>query len=161
MGRAIVRLRQWAGTAPGRKVVRYSLASMVNVLIGEAILALAFGVLHWSARSAAAAAAVLAALPAYWLARRWVWGRSGRSHLLKEVVPFWAMALVGLALTTWAAGVADRVGVDIGLTRVGQTLLLMAAVLGVSGLFWVARFVILNKVLFVDRRTQSPFASLR
>lgn len=148
-------LRSMVATDTRRKVFRYSVASIVNVLVGEAVLAMAFGVVHWSARSAAVLAAVIAAFPAYWLARRWVWGRSGRSHLVKEVLPFWTLALIGLALTTWAAGVAERIGVDARAGRFEQTIIVMAAVLGVSGLFWVARFVLLNKVLFADRAHSS------
>lgn len=145
------RLRGLVSSDTGRKFIRYGVASVVNVVIGEAILALAFGWLHWSARSAAVLAAVLAAGPAYWLARRWVWGRSGRSHLVREVLPFWGLALAGLALTTWAAGVGEALGVDAGLGRPGQTALVMAAVLAASAAFWVVRFVLLNRVLFADR----------
>lgn len=155
-GGAGTRLRSLAGTPARRKLLRYSAASIVNVAIGEAILAIAFGVFHWSARSASVLAAVLAAFPAYWLARRWVWGRSGRSHLVKEVIPFWMLALVGLGLTTWAAGVGEAVGVDIGADRLGQTVIVMASVLGASGAFWVVRFVLLNRILFADRSPASP-----
>jgi putative flippase GtrA len=148
MRRSAPDLRSLVGTPAGRKIFRYSLASVVNVIVGEAILALAFGVLGWSASAAAVLAAVIAAGPAYWLARRWVWGRSGRSHLMKEIVPFWAMALVGLALTTWAAQAAERFGRHAGATRLGQTAIVMGAVLAASGLFWVARFLVLNRFLF-------------
>lgn len=132
----------------GRRIARYLGASVVNVLVGQVILAVTFGVFHWSAQSAAILAAVIAAGPAYWLARRWVWGRSGRSHLMKEVVPFWALALVGLAVTTWAAGVGERAGED--MSRLGQTIVVMASVLAVSGAFWVLRYLVLNRVLFSE-----------
>jgi putative flippase GtrA len=121
------------------------------VIVAEAVLAFAFGLLHWSARSAAILAASVAAVPAYWLARTWVWGRSGRSHLLKEVLPFWALAGVGLVLTTWTAGVAEHAGARVTESRLGQTIILMGSVLAVSGLFWVVRFVLLNSILFANR----------
>lgn len=123
----------------------------MNVVVAEAVLAFAFGFLHWTARSAAILAASVAAVPAYWLARTWVWGRSGRSHLLKEVLPFWTLAGVGLVLTTWAAGVAEHASVTVTDSRLGQTIILMGSVLAVSGLFWVVRFVVLNRILFADR----------
>jgi putative flippase GtrA len=140
------------GTDTGRKVLRYVGASVVNVAVGQVILAVTFGLFHWSARSAAILAAVVAAGPAYWLARRWVWGRSGRSHFAKEIVPFWALALLGLAVTTWAAGVGERAGED--MSRLGQTIVVMASVLAVSGAFWVFRYVVLNRVLFADGPAQ-------
>jgi len=151
MRRPVAGLGLFLGTGTGRKLLRYILASVANVIVAEVVLAFAFGILHWSARLANVAAAVVAAIPAYWLARRWVWGRSGRSHLFKEVLPFWTLALVGLVLTTWVAGVAERVGADVTAGRLGQTLIVMGSILGVSGVFWVARFLLLNGVLFADR----------
>lgn len=138
-------------TATGRKLVRYGVASVVNVVVAQVVLAWAFGVLHWTARAAAVLAAVVAAVPAYWLARNWVWGCSGRSHLVKEVLPFWGMALLGLALTTWVAGVAESVGSDMTDSRTGQTAILMGAVFGISGVIWAVRFLVLNGVLFAER----------
>ncbi len=138
-------------TATGRKLLRYGAASVVNVVVAQVVLAWAFGVLHWTARAAAVLAAVVAAGPAYWLARNWVWGRSGRSHLVKEVLPFWGMALLGLALTTWVAGVAEAVGSDVTDSRLGQTAILMGAIFAISAVIWAVRFFVLNGVLFADR----------
>lgn len=154
--RGPVPVRDFLRSDTGRKLVRYGMASAVNVVVAEAVLAFAFGLLHWSARRAAVLAAVVAAFPAFWLARRWVWGRTGRSHLMKEVVPFWALALIGLALTTWVAGIAEDAGADVTDSRLGQTIILMASVLGVSLLFWAVRFVLLNGILFADREPASP-----
>jgi putative flippase GtrA len=140
----------------GRKLVRYGLASVINVVVAEAVLAFAFGVLAWPARRAAVLAAVVAAFPAYWLARRWVWGRSGRSHLMKEIVPFWALALFGMVLNTWVAGVAETVGARVTASRLGQTVILMGSVLGVSMAFWAVRFFLLNGILFADPAGAPP-----
>lgn len=138
-------------TDTGRKLLRYGAASVVNVVVAQIVLAAAFGVLHWTARASAVLAAVVAAGPAYVLARSWVWGKSGRSHLVKEVLPFWGMALIGLALTTWVAGVAERASVDLTDSRLGQTLILMGAVFAISGVVWAVKFFVLNGVLFADR----------
>ena len=143
-------------TPTGRKLLRYGVASVVNVVVSQVVLAWAFGILHWTARAAAVLAAVVAAGPAFWLARSWVWGRSGRSHLVKEVLPFWGMALLGLALTTWVAGVAEVVSADLTDSRLGQTLILMAAVFGISAVIWAVRFFVLNGVLFAERDLGSP-----
>jgi putative flippase GtrA len=151
MHRPVAGLRTLVGTPTGRKLVRYFLASAVNVIVAEAILAFAFGFLHWTARSAAVLAGSVAAFPAYWLARRWVWGRSGRSHLVKEVLPFWTLALLGVALNTWVAGLAEAAGADVTASRLGQTLIVTGSVLVASGAFWVVRFLLLNGILFADR----------
>lgn len=133
-----------------RKLFRYAVASGLNVIVGEGTLAVTFGVFGWTARSAAVLAAIVAAFPAYVLARRWVWGRTGRSHLLKEIVPFWTLALLGLVITTVAAAMGERAGAGAG-SRLAQTGIVMAFVLGAAAVFWVVRFLLLNHILFADR----------
>jgi putative flippase GtrA len=150
MRNPLERLPGMADPDTRRKLFRYAVASGVNVLVGEGTLAVMFGIVGWTARSAAVLAAVVAAFPAYVLARRWVWGRSGRSHLLKEVLPFWTLALLGLVITTVAADVGERVGADAS-SRLVQTGVVMAFVLGAAAVFWVIRFLLLNHILFADR----------
>lgn len=151
MRQRVMGLRWLVATPTREKLVKYLAASGVNVVVAEGVLAFAFGVLHWSARPANVLAATLATIPAYWLARRWVWGRSGPSHMVREVLPFWALAFVALALTTWIAGVAESVGVERGGTRLEQTLIVSGSVFVMSAFVWVAKFILLNKFLFADR----------
>jgi GtrA-like protein len=54
-------------------------------------------------RPANVIACAVAAVPSFHLNRSWAWGRRGRSRLLREVAPFWALAFLGLAFSTWAA----------------------------------------------------------
>ncbi|HEX2117654.1 MAG TPA: hypothetical protein VHF91_00595, partial [Acidimicrobiales bacterium] len=44
----------------------------------------------------------------YYLNRKWAWGKKGKSHLMKEIVPFWSLALLGLIFSTWAAKFTTR-----------------------------------------------------
>lgn len=148
--RRLVTLPDFLRTATGQKFLRYGLASVVNVIVAEAVLAFAYGIFQWPARRAAVLATLVAAFPAFWLARRWVWGRSGRSRLFKEVVPFWGLALLGMVLTIWVAGAAEHAAADITGTRTGQTIILMASVLAASVVFWAAKFILLNRLLFAD-----------
>ena len=91
---------------PGRrKFIKYSLASVVSVLVTEIILFICYRFLKFSGGWAGFWASTLAAIPSYYLNRGWVWGKSGRSHLMKEVLPFWVMAFIGIgfsAVVSWA-----------------------------------------------------------
>jgi putative flippase GtrA len=60
--------------------VRYSLVSVVSVAVSQSVLAVAFGVLHWTAQLANVVACAVAAVPSFHLNRSWAWGRRGRSH---------------------------------------------------------------------------------
>jgi putative flippase GtrA len=130
-----------ARSPQGVKAIRYTLTSVVSVVISQALLAFTFSVLNWSARNANIFAVCVSAVPSYVLNRRWAWGKRGRSHLWKEVAPFWALALIGLAFSTWAADWAE--------TRFdGSALAVNAAALGAFGILWVGKFIIFNEVLF-------------
>jgi putative flippase GtrA len=90
-------------------MVRYSLVSLVSIAVSQSVLMVAFGMLHWTARLANVAACAVATVPSYYLNRSWAWGRRGRSHLWREVVPFWVIAFAGHAYGTKAPGQPPRV----------------------------------------------------
>ncbi len=138
----------WSRSPEGKKWVRYSMVSVVAVIVSQVILLIAFGVLHLSARAANIWAVCISAIPSYYLNRAWAWGKRSRSHLLKEVLPFWTMALIGLAFSTWAADFAESWARGVTTSHLLTTLIVMAASLGAFGVLWVAKFVILNKLMF-------------
>jgi len=133
--------------------------SVFNVVLGEVILGVAFGVMHWTARTAAITSTGIVTIPAYFLNRAWVWGKRGRSHLIREVVPFWILAFAGLAVSVLTAGWAESAGRSITGSRLVQTLIVMAASLAAFGIIWVARFVILNSLLFAEASTLDESAN--
>ncbi len=90
----------------------------------------------------------VSSVPSYLLNRSWVWGKGGRSHLWREVVPFWVMALMGLGLSTLFVSVAARWS--------HLTLVVLAANLAGFGLLWVVKYVVLDRVLFTSREAPGP-----
>lgn len=152
-------LRARTRTPGGQKAVRYLAVSAVSVGVNQIILFGAFAGLHWTARSSNILACMIGGLPSYYLNRRWTWGKTGRSHLWKEVVPFWVIALLGLAFSTWSADVAESWARDVADTRLVQAVIVNTAVIAAFGVLWVAKFVLFNKVLFVDRDDE-PGAAL-
>ena len=137
-----------------RKMVRYSLVSLVSVVVSQAALMVAFGMLHWTARVANIAACTVATLPSYYLNRTWAWGKHGRSHVWREVVPFWVLAFVGLAFSTWAADLASSLAHRAAVSHTGATVIVMTASLGAFGVLWVGKFAIFNALLFAEPATQ-------
>lgn len=133
----------------GRKMVRYSLISVICVIISTAMLALLVGVLRWSAFWASLTATSVATIPSFELNRKWAWGKSGKSHLWKEIVPFWTLAFIGLAFSTWASVLAETFSKHHHLSHLVHTVVVEGAFVGAFGLLWVGKFVIFNKVLFV------------
>lgn len=117
---------------------RYVLVSVVNVVNHQLVLQLALLSWGWSGGWANAFAASVAAVPAYFMSRYWVWEVRGRSSMRGEVLPFWAIALVGLVVSSLTAEAADRLFDDRLMISAGSLL----------GYFcvWVAKFLILDRL---------------
>jgi putative flippase GtrA len=147
-------LRARARTPGGQKAIRYTLVSVISVAVSQVSLIILFGIFHWTARSANIAACTIGGVPSYWLNRRWAWGKSGRSHMWKEVVPFWTLAFVGLALSTWAADFAESFGQAHLSSHLLQTACVAAGSIGAFGVLWIGKFVIFNKLMFVEHAAE-------
>jgi putative flippase GtrA len=131
-------------------MVRYTAVSVISLIVGVIVLAIAHGALSWSAFTSNIVATAVACIPSYELNRRWAWGKTGKSHLWKEVVPFWALAFIGLAFSTWWAVMAESLAKHNGLSHAAQTVVIEIAVISAYGILWVGKFIIFNKVLFAQ-----------
>ncbi len=141
-------IRRFLRSDLGRKGMRYAAVSAVSIAITEAVLAFTFGVLGWQARVANLVAFVCGGVPAYVLNRRWTWRKTGRSHLTREVLPFWVLAFLGLGLSTLAVGVADDAAADLTDSRRLQTMIVVGASLAAFGTVWVAKFFAFDRLMF-------------
>lgn len=133
-------------TPGGKKMVRYSLVSVISVIVSQVVLFIAQS--FWSARTSNIIAVCISAVPSYYLNRKWAWGKKGKSHLMKEIVPFWSLALLGLIFSTWAADYAESNAHHITSSELGARLVVNFAALAAFGVLWVGKFIIFNRVLF-------------
>lgn len=155
MASTISDLRARAQTPAGKKAIRYTLVSVISVIVSQIVLVIMFGLVHWTARSSNILACTVGGVPSYWLNRRWAWGKSGKSHMWKEIVPFWSLAFLGLALSTWAADFASSYGDSHFSSHLLKTGVVAGAALGAFGVLWIGKFVIFNKIMFVEHAPQS------
>lgn len=133
---------------PWARLFRYSAVSIVAIAIGQVALVGYFYFAHWSARPATIASCITSGIPSYYLNRRWAWGKSGRSHLLREVTPFWVMTFTGLVLSTWLAGYAGTFGREHFDSRAMQTVIVDAASIAAFGSLWVVKFFAFDRLMF-------------
>lgn len=126
------------------------LVSVVTVVVSQIALFTLYAGLHWTAKSANLLACVIGGIPSYYLNRRWTWGKTGPSHFLKEIVPFWGLALLGLVFSTWTADFAETKAHELTSGRFAQAMIINAAVIAAFGVLWVAKFVIFNKLVFIQ-----------
>lgn len=133
------------------KAFKYTVASAVSVVISQIVLFLSFGIFHlWSATTCNFVAVAVSAIPSYYMNRAWAWGKSGRSHFMKEIVPFWGLAFLGLVLSLWAVSAAQRFALDHQFHHLEVALFVNAASIGAFGVLWIGKFIIFNKLLFAE-----------
>ncbi|HXX89677.1 MAG TPA: GtrA family protein [Acidimicrobiales bacterium] len=134
-------------TPTGKKMFRYTMVSVVSTAVSLGVLFLVYGVLRlWSEVPSAIFANAVATVPSYYLNRKWAWGKSGKSHLWKEVVPFWAASFAGLLLSTVAAAMARDFSQEHQLHHFGSTVIVMTANFTAYGVLWIGKFLIFNRL---------------
>lgn len=146
---ALPRVVRLLDTQRGRRLLRYSSVSIISAGVSFAVLALVYGVLRlWTEVPSTLFSNVVAGVPAYFLNRQWVWGRSGRSHLWREVVPFWVLSIIGIVFAIAAAALARHVVLGDHLHHLAGTAVVMGANVGAFGVLWLFKFLILNRYVF-------------
>jgi putative flippase GtrA len=143
----LVRLWELIRTPQGMKLVRYSAVSVISALTSVVILTIVYGVLRlWTEVWSVLFSNVMAGFPSYFLNRQWVWGKSGRSHLWREILPFWVTSLTGIAFALFAASLAHNYAQAHNLHHLARTALVVGANVAAFGIVWLLKFLILNRL---------------
>jgi putative flippase GtrA len=132
-----------------RQLVRYSAVSAVSTGTSLTTLGFLVGVVSVPAVIANVLATAVGTVPSFELNRRWVWSSGGPRSIHRQVVPFCALSLVELVVSTVAVKVvAARTA---GWSPGGRTLAVELASVAAFGSLWVVQFVVLDRVLFAHR----------
>ncbi len=124
-----------------RKFWKYCMTSVVGVVMGQSLLFFFASILGWGGVASNITAVSISTIPTYYLSRAWVWKKRGKSSLYAEVIPFWVMTFLGLLLSTLCVYLLEQ-------RWPGNPLLVnLGNVIG-FGVLWVAKFFILDRVLF-------------
>ncbi|MHB1517749.1 MAG: GtrA family protein [Acidimicrobiales bacterium] len=146
----LIHLWERRDTPEAKRLFRYTMVSVISTAVSFGVLALVFGVLHlWDEVASTVFANAVATIPSYYLNRAWAWGKTGRSHLVREIVPFWVMSAAGIVVSMGGAAVAHRIGVTYHLAHVEQTMVVLTANLASFGLFWVLKYFLYNRLFHV------------
>lgn len=129
------------------RLLRFGAVSAVVTPTTLLILWLLHAAGDWPAWQANLVAVSAGAVPAYMLNRYWVWGRSGRSRLWGEVLPFWALTLAG--------GAGSTVAVDAA-ARWDHSGLLVLVNLGTYGALWLLKFFVLDRLVWPSPAVPRP-----
>jgi putative flippase GtrA len=140
-------LYAWLHTHEGRKIFRYTMVSVISTAVSLVVIILVYGVLHiWGEVASTVFGNAVATFPSYWLNRKWAWGKHGRSHFMKEVVPFWVMAAAGIAFSIIGASIARHFSGKYSLSHLETTVLVLVANVMSFAIFWVLKLLAFNKL---------------
>ena len=139
-----------------QRIRRCASVSVITTIISVSTLVTAtafFGVEAWIANVIATS---VATVPSFHLNRRWTWGRTDATDPLREMLPFWIMAFMGLALSTVTVGIADAWARQMHLPSSLQLGAILAGHLSGFGLLWIGQFIVLDRFLFARPTTTIP-----
>jgi putative flippase GtrA len=144
---SLTRLWSFCRTPEGLKLIRYTAVSAISALTSLVILTIVYGVLRlWSEVISTLFSNVMAGFPSYFLNRKWVWKKGGRSHLWREVLPFWVMSLTGIGFALFAASVVHNFADAHNLHHLTRTILVVGANIAAFGILWLVKFMVLNRL---------------
>jgi len=144
---SVERLWEFARSTEGVKLFKYTLVSAISALTSIVLLAFIYGVLRlWTEVPSVLVADILAGIPSYFLNRQWVWGKSGRSHIWREVVPFFAVSITGIGFAIVTASLAHNYADAHDLQHLARTVLVVGANIGAFALVWLAKYLFLNRL---------------
>jgi putative flippase GtrA len=140
----------WSHTHEGKKLIRFTSVSLVSTATSQLGIFLFYGVFHWwGVVEATLIANVIATIPSYNLNRKWTWGKSGRSHLVKEILPFWAISLCGITCSFFFSFGARYLVRHHDWPHAIDTLIVMAVNFLAFAIFWVLKLLIFNRIFKV------------
>jgi putative flippase GtrA len=147
MPSALKRFVAWSKTHQGRKLVRFTTVSGVSTIVSFSSISVLYGFhiikgVLW----ATLAGNLIATLPSYYLNRSWTWGKHGRSHFTKEIVPFWTMSALGIGVSMLGATWARYEVHHHHWAHILNTFLVSGTNVVSFGLFWVLKLIVFNRI---------------
>lgn len=147
MRQTVTRLWQFSRTPEGLKMIKFTMVSVISALTSLVVLSIVYGALRlWSEVPSVLFANLTAGIPSYLLNRQWVWGKSGRSHLVKEILPFVVISVTGIGFALFTASLAHDYATTHHLHHLIRTALVLATNIASFGILWVFKFLILNRL---------------
>lgn len=137
-------------TEGGRRAIRYTATSGFGVVTTQVLLAFFLHVLDWKGLPANFVAVTLTAFPAFLLNKYWVWGKRGKAHFRREVLPFWLFTVAGLILSSITVAIVVAATKDPNnpdLVNGNPYAVQFANIVG-FGILWVLKYMFLDKIMF-------------
>jgi putative flippase GtrA len=133
-------------------MTRYVLGSVVTTAVSFTSIAVLYGFriipgVIW----ATLAGNLIATLPAYHLNRVWTWGKRGKSHFRREIMPFWTMSFLSIAFSQLGAFWARQEVHSHRWSHLEDTALVTGTNLLCFGIFFILKLMVFNRIFHVNK----------
>lgn len=137
-------------TEAGKRAIRYVATSGFGVVSTQVLLFVFLHGLDWKPVPANFTAVTIISIPAFMLNKYWVWGKRGKAHMRREVLPFWLFTVAGWILSTLAVVVVVNLTKDPNVPELveGNKYAVQAANIAGFGTLWVLKYLFLDKIMF-------------
>ncbi len=136
-------LLAWSKSHEGKKIIRYTLSSVVTTGVSLAAILITYGFkIIPGIIEATLFGNIIAIIPSYYLNRAWAWGKRGKSHFRNEVIPYWGMAFLGIAFSLVGATYTKHLVHAHHWGHLANTAL---------AIFWVLKMLVFNRIFHTDR----------
>ncbi|MCU1455638.1 MAG: hypothetical protein JWN46_3784 [Acidimicrobiales bacterium] len=134
----------------GKRALRYSATSVFGVGTTQILLVIFLHVLGWKPVVSNFTAVALTSVPAFMLNKYWVWGKRGKAHMRREVLPFWLFTVAGWILSTLAVVLVVKLTRDPASPSLkdGNKYAVQGANILGFGVLWVLKYIFLDKIMF-------------
>jgi putative flippase GtrA len=143
----LVNLWRMRKTPEGKKMFRYTMVSVISTGVSFAVLALVYGAFRVSEVPSTVIANAVATVPSYYLNRNWAWGKTGRSHIRREILPFWGLSAAGILLSIVTSSEARTIGLHFFRTdHLARTAVVEGMNLLAFAILWVVKFLVFQRL---------------
>jgi len=141
----------WSKTHQGRKLIRFTAASVITTMVSLTTILVVYGFhIITGIFTATLFGNVVAIVPSYYLTRAWAWGKRGKSHWRKEVLPYWLMSSAGIAFSLLGAMWVKQIVHAHDLDHLVDTILVAGMNLASFAVFWVLKILLFNRIFHTN-----------
>ena len=132
------------------RITKYFVGSVLSGVVSAITFVATFGPGFLGSKGASLTASATGAIAGYFLNRNWTWGRRGRAHFRKEVVPYWTTVVLTAIAAAVVTGTVNAIVRDMTSDRLIRTLINTVAFVGTYGLSFVLKYGLFHR-LFGER----------
>ncbi len=153
-------IRRRLASTGGKRLVRFAPAAVLAAAATQIAYFVVGSLLHAGGYTSGATGWFAGFVVSYGVSR-WAWERKGRPDLLRETLPFLAIALAVGVVLTLASKFAYMQAKSMGLTGIERAAFTQSIYLAANCVTFLIRFVIFHYVLFADRsdKNAEPIAA--